>query len=160
MSNDVDECSRSSHCSPAKVCDFVYELESAVSFVTNECRLANPVEVRYEMRNGEGFMRVEPSPHHMLHRLWSACVDMLLIHHMNELKIAEQHLELALGRMTSLCQITDIGDTTMRHGAIIKRTELEQVNSQLSQHSRPAEASTIATGLFEQSIQSLAVLRE
>lgn len=75
MSKDVDECSRSSHCSPAKVCDFVYELELAVSFVTDECRLANPVEVSYEMRDGEGFMRVEPSPHHMLHRLWSSCVD-------------------------------------------------------------------------------------
>jgi hypothetical protein len=79
---------------------------------------------------------------------------------MNELKIAEQHLELALGRMTSLCQITDTGDTTMRHGAIIKRTELERVNSQLPQHGRPAEAKTIATGLFGQSIQNSAVLPE
>lgn len=42
MSKDVDECSRSSHCSPAKVCDFVYELELAVSFVTDECRLVKP----------------------------------------------------------------------------------------------------------------------
>jgi hypothetical protein len=75
MPEDVDEGLGPSHCSPAKVCDFVYELELAVSFVTDECRLANPVEVTYEMRDGEGFMRVEPSPHHMLHRLWSSCVD-------------------------------------------------------------------------------------
>ena len=75
MSNQVSRDSVASHCSPAKVCEFVYELESAVSVVTEECRLANQVEVSYEMRDGEGFMRVEPSHHHMLHRLWSSCVD-------------------------------------------------------------------------------------
>lgn len=70
-----DQGSASSHCSPAKVCEFVHELESALSFVTDECLLANKVAVHYEMTNGEGFMRVETSPRHMLHRLWSACVD-------------------------------------------------------------------------------------
>ena len=75
MSTHNERDSVASHCSPAKVCEFVHELESALSFVTDECLLSHKVAVHYEMINGEGHMRVETSPHHMLHRLWSACVD-------------------------------------------------------------------------------------
>jgi hypothetical protein len=53
------EQSDSSRCSTAKRCEYVYELEDALSFVTDECRLSEPVIVTYEMRDGEGFMRVQ-----------------------------------------------------------------------------------------------------
>jgi hypothetical protein len=41
-----------------------------------------------------------------------------------------------------------------------KRTELERINLQLSQHGRPAEEQTIAIGLFGQSRQNLVALLE
>lgn len=75
MSENIDCDSVASHCSPVKVCECVNELEQALGFVTEECLLANKVAVQYEMRGGEGFIRVETSPRHMLHRLWSSCVD-------------------------------------------------------------------------------------
>lgn len=56
--NQVDAAPSALRCSTAKLCDFVHELESALSFVTDECRLASQVEVFYESRDGEGFMRV------------------------------------------------------------------------------------------------------
>lgn len=80
--------------------------------------------------------------------------EVLLVHYMNKLKIAEQHLELALGKMTSLCQLTDTGDTNLLPGAVLKRTEFDQVNAAISKNDRPAKAKSIAIGLFS-SVDSL-----
>ncbi len=56
------------------MCALVYQLEDAVSYVTDECKLLEPVGVTYVNRNGEGFLRVEPAMEHMFHRLWTECV--------------------------------------------------------------------------------------
>lgn len=62
--NDPTDNCGSSRCSTAKRCEYVYELEDALSFVTDECRLSEPVFVTYEMRDGEGFMRVQTELEH------------------------------------------------------------------------------------------------
>lgn len=42
------------------ICNQVLELRHAVGFAADECHLLDPVEVSYVMRDGEGFMKVEP----------------------------------------------------------------------------------------------------
>lgn len=72
-----------SHASPSpsqnkkalpQICHDVADLEAAVSYVTEDCRLVNPVLISYEMQDGEGLIRAEPSVQHMFHRLWTMCV--------------------------------------------------------------------------------------
>ncbi len=74
--------------------------------------------------------------------------EMLLMLHMNGLQVAEQHLELALTRMTALCKITDSGDTTLGQGTILRRAELARANAALPEDARPAQGEIIAVGLL------------
>lgn len=44
---------------PTTICDTVWQLENALSFVADECKLAHPVAVNYGIVDGEGFIWVD-----------------------------------------------------------------------------------------------------
>ncbi len=58
-----------------KQCNYVYELESALSYVHDECRLANTIEINYKTISDEKIVNVNIPHYVMFHRLWSSCVD-------------------------------------------------------------------------------------
>lgn len=47
--------------SEQRLCIDVHDLEHQLSFVTDECKLLNPVKVSYVHVNGEGHIKVEPA---------------------------------------------------------------------------------------------------
>ncbi len=136
--NSVDRCNSTEHWIPHR--------KSLFNFYAGPWRQA--------VSAGELISRGMPSWHDTLRVLgpeffwekWLA--EMLLMLHMNRLQVAEQHLELALRRMTSLCKIADSGDTTLSQGTILRRAELARVNAALSEDARPAQGEIIAVGLL------------